>query len=462
MMITTDMPIDIPSEYKDEIDGMFDGCVRVNPETKVTKKALWVLNIGIDSILAFIYTGRIPDQLPVTDEYKKFIKVENFRVPIMCNAYSISGTKVKDNGNYFGRDFMFPTANVFQKVACYVIRKPDNGALPTVSVCAPGMIGSISGLNTKSIAVGIDMSPSGNCNPSRIGFNSLLLNRQSIQYGDTCENAVNEIVKAKRGVSWNYILVDGKNNRSCVVEAGYTTSNLDFLSYVPKDIKDSSFIPSEDYIRMHISTEVKNGTMGRWNDYRYPLDYLKFNKPLMDFMKEYKKKLVPLAILLKDYDYNYNDADFSDKGYLNKTRKGTNCPCGYYFAPQKEDMNDLLLATNHYVIPEMRLCAMNEWTQFISSGNIQDIQWRYDELTNQLLSAIDKGPVDYNLAKEIIDFLAPYRKYSDYYNADGKPLTEVFVHGSISLMDLKNNVIDTLYGYYSDQWVTVHLNEYFK
>jgi len=68
--------------------------------------------------------------------------------------------------------------------------------------------------------------------------------------------------------------------------------------------------------------------------------------------------------------------------------------------------------------------------------------------------------VTYQEAKAAIDFLAPDRQYPDYYNKDGKPLDQVQVHGSVSLMDLKAKTIETRYGYYSDEWVKITLIKY--
>jgi hypothetical protein len=120
----------------------------------------------------------------------------------------------------------------------------------------------------------------------------------------------------------------------------------------------------------------------------------------------------------------------------------------------------MMLVTNHQVIPEMRLCAMNDWIATIAAGNLNDLQWRYDELNNQLLAALDKGYMTYQEAKAAIDFLAPDRQYPDYYNKDGKPLNQVQIHGSVSLMDLKAKTIETRYGYYSDEWVKITLIKY--
>ena len=77
-----------------------------------------------------------------------------------------------------------------------------------------------------------------------------------------------------------------------------------------------------------------------------------------------------------------------------------------------------------------------------------------------MLSALGKGYITYQEAKDAIDFLAPDKKYPDYYNKEGNPLNQVQIHGSISLMDLKAKTIETHYGYSSDEWIKIRLDKY--
>lgn len=70
-----------------------------------------------------------------------------------------------------------------------------------MSLTAPGMIGSVAGMNARGLGVGVDMAPSGNCDPSRPGFNSLLLTRHSIENGTNCKEAVEIMVEAQRGAA---------------------------------------------------------------------------------------------------------------------------------------------------------------------------------------------------------------------------------------------------------------------
>lgn len=448
--ISKSMYQDIPSHYVEELEGILDGCKEVHKETNVDRESLWVLNVGIDAILSYVYTGLFPHKKLFPIE----IKPEHLRVPIMCNGFSATGvdSRIQSRFHYLGRDFMFPNAGVFQDTATMIIRNPDDG-IPTVSVAAPGMIGAIAGLSLNKIGVGVDMSPASNCSTHRPGLNSLLLTRQSIQYGKNCNEAVDVIVNSQRGVSWDYILADGNSDKACVLEAGMSVDTLNVLSYTDQWVIDAlkEIDPQFEDMLNHPSATLRKGCMIRWNTFTYPIIYQQFNKTLI----EAYKKLNP------DYSYTYDAEDFSMLGFINKKWTDKNCPGPFYFAPQRENLPEMVLVTNHYVNPEMRFCAMNLWTTIIASENLNDIQWRYDELNSQLLTVLGKGYMTCEEARAAIDFLAPYRKFPDYYNAGKKPLNQLEIHGSVSLMDLKAKIIESHYGYFADEWIKITLDNYF-
>ena len=83
-------------------------------------------------------------------------------------------------------------------------------------------------------------------------------------------------------------------------------------------------------------------------------------------------------------------------------------------------------------------------------------------MNNELLDLIDKGYMTYDEAKNAIDFLAPYGKFPDYYNKGRKPLDQVQVHGSVSIIDLKQITIESHYGYYADEWIKISLSKYLE
>jgi len=444
---------DIPQNYIEEMNGILDGCKSVNSKTKVTSHSLLILNVGIDALLAYIYTGI----LPVKKRFALELKPEHFNIPIMCNAFSQYG-KEPDSGkkyHYMGRDFMFPTAGVFQNLAAMIIRKPLQGNM-TISVAAPGMIGAIAGLNKTGVGVGVDMSPASNCNTERPGINSLLLTRIGIENGINLNDAAAAMIKTQRGVTWDYPLADGSTDDACILETGATTKNLNFIKTTDKWVVDTikKAYPKFKDLLKNPSAPLIMGAMERNNKYKYPPVYQTFNEPLID---EYRKRN-------PEYKYVYNTADFGDEGYINKTWTDKNCPGPYYFAPMRSIIPNGVMVTNHFVIPEMRLCAMNYWTAIIAGSNLNDIQWRYDELHNKIITSLKKGFMTYNEALAIIDFLAPNRNFPDYYNPikEGvrKPWQEVIVHGAVSIMDLKAISIESHYGYYGDEWIQLNLINY--
>jgi hypothetical protein len=348
---------------------------------------------------------------------------------------------------------MFPTAGVFEKTACMIVQNPDNTGnntrIPFVSVTAPGLIGCISGMNLKGVAIGVEILPSVACDPEHPGFNSLLLNRYSIETGDTAESAKNVIVKAKRGVPWIYIISDGTNDRACVVEAVYSTEHIPFTEFPPKDLMRGFLfwkpvLPSRKFLKDHQTAIQEKGVMVRWENYSYDQAYLGFNKKLF---KRFGKIPYPDSL--------------DKKGFINRTFKERNCPHMYYFSPERETRPDVVITTNHFVIPEMRYTAMDPWLALLFDNFNQDSQWRYDALNELILEALEKANqngktgVDYLEAKEILNFISPSGRYPNYYGS-----SKHVIEGALSLFDLKNMTIESHYGYYRDEWIKLSLKKY--
>lgn len=461
--LADDMFKDIPYEYMQEIQGIADGyidaCKKAGRQPKITFKDLWVLNVGIDCLLAFVYA---PDAF--LERLPKFAprpKPSLFKVPVFCNGFAVFGNAVSDTvsgkkAHYFGRDFMFPTANVFQDTACHIIYNPDpqDGRFPLLSVSAPGFAGSMTAMNKEGVAMGVDMCPSGNCDHHRAGFNSLLLVRDTIHRGAGAEQALNNMITAQRGVSWDYIIADGAHDQAVAVESGVSQPNLDFVIFPQTDLQQLGLLPGQQFLTENDTQTPRNGLMVRWHDYQYPEIFLKFNEALF-----------------KAYDKPYDPACFGEQGYISKRKNGqieNNCPYSFYFPPQRENKDDVLLITNHYIVPSMRLCSMNQWVVKVVEGQLDDIQWRYDKLNDLILSHY--GAINWTEAWNLINFLAPNGCYeTDYYhhNADyqytdeqGKQRLTKQVLGSVTLCNLTTKVAQSLYGYYVDAPVRTTLMNY--
>lgn len=447
-------PTDIPEPLKQEMLGLVAGCKAADPSTSVTYENLLTLNVGVDSLVAAIYTGlglheriepildklggkfaflsRFKWLIPVAKALLPTLKPEFFRVPLACNAFAAFGNATRDRKCYFGRDFQFPAAGVFQDTACLVVYNPSYNladgrpAVPIVSQTAPGFAGSVTAMNRAGVGIGVDMLPSANCNPLRPGLNSLLMVRHAAGSGHDADAAVEAIVQAQRGASWIYPVADGANNRAVIVESGMTTDNLDYLSYPPARLKP--LLPTGPF------QPSRRGLLVRGTDWQYPAQYQQYNERLFRKM-----------------GYTYDPAQFGERGYLNPDWKsGPNQ--SYFFAPQRESRPDLVVVTNHAIVPEMRLCGMKEWTNIVGSAKMADILWRYDELNNQCLAA--HGSIDESKARELVNYLSPRGKHKDYYQ--GNPVVE----GSVTLCNLTDRTMTSLFGYHDDDWVRLTLPAY--
>lgn len=457
---------DIPQEYKDEMQGMLAGCKEANSNSKVREEDLWTLNVGIDAIFAHFFTGKI---LGLQHSLSK-----RFKIPNCCNAFFISGEASQGKRPLFGRDFMFTTAGVFQDYACLVIYNPDNsesaesGAKrrPIVSQTAPGAIGSITCVNDQGVAAGVNVSPSAACNAWRPGFNSLLLVRHCIQLAKNADEVVDVIADAPRGVSWLYPIADSSGKAGIVEAHCKIKMNLDqlvkyLLSFLPSRYK--KHLPDKQFIKDNLLKYndkdrelLCKGLMVRWNNYAYPGSYLDFNLGLKE---AYNSNVWTL------HKVEYPPDAFTVRGYIDRYYTETDCPSAFYFAPQREKREDVLLATNQFIIPEMRLPAMYKWTTLIAGGidTLKDAQWRYDTLNDLILGQLEKGPIDYNNAKDLIDFLSPKQnKYPCYYDRyqRSEDCKEIAIDGSVSLFDLENKTIESHFGYFCDEWVKITLPNY--
>jgi hypothetical protein len=107
---------------------------------------------------------------------------------------------------------------------------------------------------------------------------------------------------------------------------------------------------------------------------------------------------------------------------------------------QIETKDDLIVTTNHYLNPDMYLTL---------GGAIPDSTWRYETLTDLCLKA--HGSIDNTAARVLIDFLHP-PNYGYYVPDPNLP-----VESSISMFDLTNLEVSSLYGLYSDPWVIFKL-----
>ncbi len=447
------MTKDVPEALMQEMQGIEDGCRKANHSSKVNVRRLLTLNAGFDFILSFFYDPR-------SIFYKTGIKPESLSLPAFCNGFAAFGQATIDSKHYLGRDFMFATADIFQDVACMIIYNPIDSftinnhtkkRLPILAMTAPGFVGCIAALNTQGIGLGVDVLPSASNNPRRPGLNSLMLVRYAADFSTSTEDATKIIVNAQRGVSWIYIAADANSGRAAVIEAGMKTNDLDPFQYPDPELFISGLLPNRKFFEEYGQKDT-TGLWIRWNDYQYPNKFLDFNEGLFE---HFGKQYTPDMMIEKGFiNTSFGIGDCKGKG-------SDNNPSAYYFAPQRENKSDLVLATNMAITPSMRLCGMDSFViKVVGDDLINDSQWRYDELNYQLLEAY--GNIDANKAWELVDFLNPYRKFPNYYGC-GKTkeqFKDLEVQGSTSLLNLTDKTMKSLYGYFGDEAVKLSLLPY--
>ncbi len=451
----------IPKSLYDEMQGIRDACRKINRRSKVGMKRLLALNTGFDIILATAYD-------PNSFLYQKLrITADEFQTALIgCNGFAAFGNATSDGKHYMGRDFMFPTAGVFQDVACMIVYNPidtdtvlnqTRQRLPTLCMTAPGFAGCIAALNENGIGVGVDMLPGADNNINKPGVNSLLLVRHTADFAESADDAVNIMTEAERGVSWLYLIGDGKNNKAVVLEAGMNSDDFDPFKYPDQDLFKDGLLPSKEFFEQHENATPDKGLVARWSTYKYPQPFLDYNKGLFE---KYGKTYSPVMMDTTGFiNPGYKSGSYSQPGKANN-----NNPKAYYFAPQREDKDDLVLVTNMAVTPTMRLAGMHPDTVKIAGKDaLSQAQWRYDALNKELLD--NYGNISEDEAWNIINFLrpnnnGPYPKFYGHGRTTTKEIDEIVVHGSTSLLNLTDHTMKSIYGYFGDGPVKLSLKKY--
>ena len=495
-VLPPDAPEDTPLGRRiAEMRGMAKGCEDANPDTDITFPKLWALNAGIDRLFSLLYEVRLGELM----FGKNRAKARKIDLPMGCNGLAVLNDAAED-GPLFARDFMFKACDVFQDVACHVIYRPipddtDREPLAMVAMTAPGFVGSISAMNIHGVAAGVDVVHGDNNSPEYLGMNSLLLVRDVIEHCATIETAADRILDMDRGVTWLYPMAadggEGSNgDHACVVEASATPRDkggkpegkMQYLDFARKELKKPvNFLPDQEFLDDHPTVKPRwnrNGAMVRWESFEEPTAYIdRYNEKL------WKRRVRPRLAWGKVKD------QFGPRGRIDASHRQWRCPSGSYFAPVRGEPGRIVLTSNHYICPEMRISAMDKLTNLMDDRYADDSQWRYDELNHLVVrerwyDAGSRTPRDtprrisYDAAKRLINFLepmcagdgrCPYREkrecfhYKKYHPEDcTKPVGErtIPIEGVVSLFDLRRRTIDSYYGYYGDAWVKIALPSY--
>jgi len=406
----------VPAPLLREMEGIVDGYAearrlgRPGTERPVELADVLVLNQGMDVVSGLTYNTL-------------------GKLGIACNQFACWGSRTRGGALFHGRDFQFYNAGVYQDealVAVYVPRgsADEPAAFPFCAVTAPGFVGVATGLNARGISVGLDVVHSWPAAANDPGLGGLLLLRRVMEEAATLEEAVSLVRDEKRGCPWIYLIADAKTPAAAVLET------------------------------------VQSPPLEPWMADRYE-ENLGLARNL--FGEEVEPAAPPDGVAMRSADFvleeRFRGKTFELPGYRNNPKYPDNRTLfNLSFPDPGEDSPELVAATNHFLLPGMRLYQWSPLVWVVWMSYWPSSEWRYQTLVELLIERTGpEQPLDWETAWTTIDFLNPATREGAFFYG---PETDQPVAGHVCLMDGQDLVLRALYGYYDQPWVQVSLADF--
>ncbi|MDY6861467.1 MAG: carcinine hydrolase/isopenicillin-N N-acyltransferase family protein [Thermodesulfobacteriota bacterium] len=448
----------IPDYIKEEFRGIVDG-LNAAGYKDVTFNDVMLLNQGIDATYFFLMSvaGKVYNKKAIRRAritLLKLIRLLNEMNPegkysidwpsvwntdysdflkFGCNEFIVSGKTTLNDEILHGRDFMFGTAGIYQDVSCVIVYLPDDGK-PFVTVAPPGFVGHTVGVNIDGISMGQDVSQ-GDSYGSNMGVGSMMVIRHILQYGSSLQEAVDMVKEIPRGVPWIYVIgddaIDENLGAGVTLEAGASEPAFEGPDVLP--LWEQRLL--KRHIRKLDDTFPDRGIMVRSAKWNFPPEF----------------EIAGLSLSVPGKFYHDKET------YTVKVE----------FPPQIEEDDNVLIATNHFLIPRMRFLQFDPAFFIVyADGVLSDSVWRYEQMADLIMDKDYYGKIDFfgsdpempaeGSAGWIIDFLNTKR--TDYYK--GGLFSEVPGHHVIINNTTKE--LKGLFGYMSDPWVGINLPQFYE
>ncbi len=465
----------IPDYLKDEMHGLVQG-VRDKGYDDVDFDQVLLLNQGVDSTYFFLASlfNKVPDD--PNDDWDAHEMALNLFSDILekarkqgianngsklsglnltdsslmrfgCNEFVVSGSATNGGQTYHGRDFMFGTANVYQDAACVMVYLPDSG-YPFVTVAPPGFVGQAVGINIDGLSIGMDVCQ-GAAFGKDPGVGCMLVARHVLQQCPDLSSAIDTVKAMPRGVPWIYVIGDDETdpNYGCgvVLEVGRSD---DMDPELGADFNGLNVLPWWQQLSLYASIDARDGVL--------------FNDNFDDILPEYPDD----GIMIRSAKWQFPE-EFEGMGMtFDDPPDFSGLDLGVYFPPQREDKDDVVIATNHFILPRMRFTQQDPIVRLLyGAGPLAESIWRYDTMvdyiTDNLYGNIDFFGYDTEMPAEgsaawIIDFLNTNGENEWFY---GEP-TNQEVHGHHVIMNNTTKELKGLFGYMTDPWVGIDLQKF--
>lgn len=472
---------DIPKHLVQEMKGIAQGALAGSFYTPLTLNDIVALNYGMEYLISQLYSGKLVENLKRMwlDENKEdaavqvaqeHLQLNDFRPPDMCAAILCRGKATKSGADaWMARDFQFANGRTFHRIHMHVIQKMDTH-FSSVGLCVPGMVGYITGLNERGLSSGVHLIRSVGVNGDRPGLGSLLAVRSMCDSSASFEEA--RVFMQQRfyhGTPWLYPVMDhrGMGGILEVVAPGdyledpvaqtdnkappYHTSESQRYS-----LPLSEFLPPTDYLKRleHPKSHPESGVfvrcLGDPTRRIETRDLHRVNQPLMEQAQiEIENE--------EDEKFLYSPTGVLFHSWKENLRR--NLAIGNsYFCPPRDEYPDIMVATNHFITPRLRITQMDTSMREISVDS--DSQWRYDMLAQKLHE--NYGTLNFEILADIMTFLSPKlmpRYPTNHTYKDLEP-EQTPIEGAISLIDTRKLVFYTKAGLWGHEWQAYHLKLY--
>jgi hypothetical protein len=360
------------------------------------------LNYGIDYVLRGVYMNA--GSKPGTCELVKAVRAKlsesaqkllSVRVPDMCNTAMV--------GKWMLRDYSFANGRAFAQHALVVVRQREG----TLSVAMPGMVGAITAMNMRGVAVAVNLVRSTHVSTSIIGLNSVLMVRHLATSGDVAE-AETRLRAAMVGVPWLYSVMGPSSlSDDAVDRVVFETLAASVYMHPPATIEESE---RESLVN------TGSGVYARRND--------------GDFSEA-------------DRVYNFNHVKIAEPRF--STREDEVFAIGMYgagyFQPPADAPEDVLVVANDFRMRDPRMTQRGEWIKRLQETASRP-QWRYEEMVRRIVAA-NGSSMTLNMAKEISGF--------SVWTVDD------VIQGFLGVFDTAEKVAHLKIGHVSNKWIRVHL-----
>jgi hypothetical protein len=163
-----------------------------------------------------------------------------------CSGFAIMNSATKDGTLYHGRVLDYAIDWELQDHAVLIVAEPDGG-IPFVNITYAGFIGSVTGMNAKSVSVG-EMGGRGLGHWA--GVPMAVLVREVLERGNDLDEAISIFRDSPRTCQYYYVVADGKTNRAVGMEASWDKFQLiqpgEANSLLPTPVTDTVLMSAGD------------------------------------------------------------------------------------------------------------------------------------------------------------------------------------------------------------------------